>query len=573
MKPRLRKKISLLPLIGMMTSMSIYAAPLHPTTPILPIKAMTINNIESVYQRQQYAEVLILTQQYLSYYPKDPDAYLFQGYAHYQLKQYEQAEHDFKQVLALDNHYPDAWVALANLYRAQNNTTLAMQTIQLGLIQLPKNTSLLEAQTTIQNSLKQQTQVDLAAVTVPKLTLALPTTLISPSASTIPSSAGIIKLYQQRQLNEAKRQALVYLKTYPQDGDIHYILGLIYQQQGAFTLAQTQFTTVLAAYPNYPGVRIALIQVLIEQKNYDQALATVEQGLAAPGEHPELQYHKATILYAQQNYQGAIKTLQAIPHYQQDTNANALYDAINQQTNYRYISYAKVGLNSSVIPVRNPDQTWSVSSVYAEYDTPEGLMGVQVNYQTRPKDLQSPQYMIYAQPWLTKTNYLSLNYAFANKPELFPNQLAYAEDYQLLPDNFGISLGDTYRKMPQTYLNAYTGSINKYWGNYYMELRPTYFIPKQGRRSLLWSTNIRKYFNDVSYIGIILASGTSPDLADLNTVNFLQTHIKTYMLTGQMKVNEQVAMQYGAGQQLQDFGHHNLRHYTYLNLGFSFRDV
>lgn len=593
-KPKLRARLYrwLLSFSWLCYLTHCYATP-KPPAPTVVVPQVTLSQIQSAYGDKQYQQVLVLTTRRLQQYPNDPDAYLFQGYAYYQLHNNSAAEEDFKQVLQIDNTYPDAWLAWAQIYSANTQYQQALTIINQGLTHLPNDLSLLTqkaiiiAHMSLQASPSLSTPIPfinhvMASATeesTPQVTTAAnPTTATQAKTTNTPakpliSLESIKALRAANKIEEAKADAITYLKQYPKDADVRSLLGSMYQSEQNWALAEQQYELVLADYPTYPDIRMSLINILLQQKDYIQAMNTALTGLQYPGDHSDLHYAIATIDYAQKNYPDALHELSIIPDYQQDTRANALYQAINEDTNYRYESYVKVGTNTSIIPVKNPNQVWSLSSVYAEYDTPKGLIGVQLYYQTRPGDLRAQQYVLYAQPWLTKTNYITLNYATAHQPDLFPNQLIYAEDYQLLPHGFGISAGDTYRKLPLNYFNSYTGSIYKYIGNYYVALRPTYYVPNQGPRSLLWTGTAQKYFTAVDYLGISLSDGTSPDLADLNTANFLRTQVKVYMLNGQYGFTPQVAMQYGIGQMLENFGNDNLRHYTYLNLGLSFRDV
>ncbi|MBY0545009.1 MAG: YaiO family outer membrane beta-barrel protein, partial [Gammaproteobacteria bacterium] len=123
------------------------------------------------------------------------------------------------------------------------------------------------------------------------------------------------------------------------------------------------------------------------------------------------------------------------------------------------------------------------------------------------------------------------------------------------------------------YFNAYTASIGKYIGSYYIQFRPTYYVGSSGPSSLLYTLTLQKYFSAEEYIGFMISEGTAPDLANLNTSSLLKTDFQTYMFSGQHVINKQFAMQYGIGESIENFGNNNIRHYTYINGGLSFRDV
>ncbi len=576
------------------------------------LTAVTLDEIKSSYGNNNYSQTVNLCEQYLQSYPHDSDAWLYQGYANYQLKNYLGAETDFKKTIQISPENTDAWLALTRVYIGMTQLQKAMETIESALNISPNDKALLLEKAKIyylQNQNQQSINTldeilklypnDISAkqaliyvkekaitdvtpakeatspkeITAPKETTS-PNKSIAPSTSTKPKVdyAMIKALMNDNKLKQAEMSAKLYLSQYPTDMDVQFLLGKIYQKQQRWELAKEQFQLILKNNANNSDARFALIQTLFAMQDYPGVITVANAGMDNPQDRPTLQYNVATAMYAMNDYKGALTTLKNIPDYSQNQQANALYNEINEITNYQYESYIQVGTFDSLIEVKNPNQAWTLSSIYTQYHTPSGTVGLRLNYQTRP-NLDAPQYEIYAIPQITKTNYASLAYAHANNPNLFADQLVYGEDFQLLPYDFVVSLGDTYRKLPNVYFNSYTGSLGKYFGSYYIQLRPTYYLPNSGPTSLLYTLTLQKYFSSIEYIGFVISEGTAPDLADLNTASFLKTDTQVYMLAGQHEINKQFAMQYGIGEQIQNFGNQNLRRYTYLNFGLNFRDV
>ncbi|WP_421919683.1 YaiO family outer membrane beta-barrel protein [Marinifilum sp.] len=138
------------------------------------------------------------------------------------------------------------------------------------------------------------------------------------------------------------------------------------------------------------------------------------------------------------------------------------------------------------------------------------------------KDI-SKQYEIVAYPRVSSTNYLYLNYGYS-PDNLFPEHRAGAEFYQKLPSNIELSMGMRFLRFDRSsdYKNVYiyTGSVGKYYRNYWFSLRG-YFTPKDSEvsRSVFFIT--RRYLRDAKqYIGLELGTGTSPDEARGNVSNF-----------------------------------------------------
>lgn len=592
------------------------------------LTAVTMDEIKSSYDSRNFSQTVKLCEDYLRSYPQDSDGWLYEGYANYQLKNYSAAENNFQKALTLDHKNSEAWLALTQVYIAMSQVSKAMDTVESGLISNPAHKDLLlekakiyylqkqpdaaintleevlklyphdpqaavalkdlkAEQTPLKATTTPETTTPASATTTPETTTPAPTTVQpaivkQPSTpkvtvSTAPAKPKIdydlIKaLYVNNQLRQAETAAKSYLSEYPTDVDVQFLLGKIYQKQQRWELAKQQFETVLKSDANYSDARFALIQTLFAMHDYQGVIVVANAGMNNSQDRPTLQYDVATALYAMNDYQGALTTLKSIPENNQNKKSTDLYNEINEITNYQYESYMQVGTYDSLIEVKNPNQAWTLSSVYTQYHTPKGTIGLQLNYQTRP-NLDAPQYEIYAIPQITKTNYANLTYAHANNPNLFADQLVYGEDFQLLPYNFTISLGDTYRKLANFYFNSYTGSLGKYFGSIYLQLRPTYYVPDKGPNASLYTLTLQKYFGVIDYVGFAVSEGTAPDLADLDAPSFIKTDTQIYMLTGQHEINKQFAMQYGIGEEIQNFGNQDLRRYTYINFGLNFRNV
>jgi YaiO family outer membrane protein len=94
------------------------------------------------------------------------------------------------------------------------------------------------------------------------------------------------------------------------------------------------------------------------------------------------------------------------------------------------------------------------------------------------------------------------------------------EPYFKLPASLELSLGFRYLNFDDNHIAAfdsnkvviYTGSIGKYYGNYWFSLRP-YLTPGIGAWSQSYSFTIRRYLdgNADSYLSLILGTGISPD--------------------------------------------------------------
>ena len=173
---------------------------------------------------------------------------------------------------------------------------------------------------------------------------------------------------------------------------------------------------------------------------------------------------------------------------------------------------------------------WHVTSVQLSRRNVWGSLIGKVNFGDLVKDGESlwsseisKQFEIDAYPRISATNYMYLNYGYS-PDNLFPEHRAGAEFYQKLPAKFEASAGMRFMRFDGSSghknVYIYTGSIGKYYRNYWFSLRG-YFTPKDSEvsRSVFFTT--RRYLRDAKqYIGIELGTGTSPDEARGNVANF-----------------------------------------------------
>ncbi|KTC66311.1 TRP containing protein (plasmid) [Legionella adelaidensis] len=235
------------------------------------------------------------------------------------------------------------------------------------------------------------------------------------------------------------------------------------------------------------------------------------------------------------------------------------------------LPYFEATLFSGFADVNEPDEVWNLSSLYLYRKNEWGAFGGAVNYANR-LDQQGTQLYLNAQPKLNTDTWVDLGYGYANTPELFPDRTYQLELFHKLTQTFIISAGESYKTLPLTYFNTVDISAGKYWKNYYFELKPYHYIPKKGPHSTLWQGKARRYFADEDqYIGIVLAYGTSPDLFDLLTVNFIKVKNRIFLVEGQQPLNKYFLILYGAGLESQEFPSGFTRRLADLNIGLKAR--
>lgn len=436
---------------------------------------------------------------------------------------------------------------------------------------------------------------------------AIPTAFSLPLEPTMVGTIQEIKTsYQKHEYEQTLDLATRYLTTFNNDVDASLYKGLAYQQLQRCNEAIPVFSGILDSHPAYIDARLAMVNCLFTLKNEKEALVIIDKGLAETPEQIDLLFSKAKALSLQGQRSEAIVILKRIinidknygpaqtllnnlilekkeqavepvtknkvkahrSHNASITRAKPTNNAKQLDNNAEYPPRYVVGIYSDTMLVNVPHQAWNLSSLYAYRKLSKGTFGGAVNYANRYNQ-QAAQLELNVVPEITKHLFLDLTYAYANKPELFANQLERAEFYAYLPQGFEASFGASHRQIAHSVLNAITGSLGKYIGGYYyVNFRPTHFVPGSGPKSTFYRLGMRRYTdNPNQFIGLVLGGGTSPDLTDLLTVNYIKVRNRLILLEGQQPINTTYAFQYGVGYETLRYPNDFLRKLVHLSVG------
>ena len=417
-------------------------------------------------------------------------------------------------------------------------------------------------------------------------------------------------LYRKKQFKKLVTSGLNYLQKYPHDGDVRLYVALSYEQLKNAKLASNHFQLILNEYKNYSEAHLGLIQVLIMQKKYQAALTYINEGLQLNPHANNLRLLKAQLFFLLKNNKLALAEVKKILKDEAKnkpaiTLKRAIISSLTNQKNLRLkiknkkkrlqtkynrgrkkpakpiskamVPYFSLGgfINDApaVNYVNGRREFWSYSSVYLYRVNKFGSFGGAVN-SARRNWTSGSQLIVNPQPKLNNNSWLDLNYGYANNPILFPNTLWGGELYTKLTYSMVASIGDIYKKVLKTYFNTYTGSISQYINNYFISVRPFHFVPKKRSNNQPISTLIqvtaRKYGDDPrKFFGVTVAGGTSPDLFDLETVNFFKLKDYYILVGGQLPLSKYFAIQYGTGFEYQKFPSGFIRRLYYINFGIN----
>ncbi|MFI4956574.1 MAG: YaiO family outer membrane beta-barrel protein [Gammaproteobacteria bacterium] len=310
---------------------------------------------------------------------------------------------------------------------------------------------------------------------VEKAQSAPPETVVMKKPSTNITLEDVKTLKQEGNNEEAKKQALEYLSTYPNDPDMELMLASIYYQEKNYEGAKSLLKTGLKNYPQYADLSELLNHVESAEKELPMSISGAMSAQISPGvpsgNNSEIKNH---LIFYQQS----------------------LYST-------------------------SPDGYWNFSSLFYTRDTSFGNLLGAVNQASRNQH-SSAQGQIGSAVKLSKDVYVELNTTYADNLYIYPKYTLQGEAFFNVLNWFEFSIGDNYENISFTHFNAYTASIQKEVGLYSFGLRTYYFIPKAGKNTNYYIANAERFIGDENhFVQLTLGYGTTPDLADLQTVNFI----------------------------------------------------
>jgi YaiO family outer membrane protein len=165
------------------------------------------------------------------------------------------------------------------------------------------------------------------------------------------------------------------------------------------------------------------------------------------------------------------------------------------------------------------EKAWYFSSATYNRKTKNlGSVAIRYNYANRfGRNGQQLEFDAY--PTVAKGVYIYFNTGISNSVN-FPISRLTAEPYFKLPHGFEVSVGIRYMNFDKNHLAAtdsnavviFTGTVGKYFGNYWLSVRP-YLTPGNNAWSKSVNLTLRRYLDDSdSYVSLNLGTGVSPDV-------------------------------------------------------------
>ena len=293
------------------------------------------------------------------------------------------------------------------------------------------------------------------------------------------------------------------------DSDVATLMGRTYAWDSQYDSARVVLQEVLVHSPENSDALSALADVEYWNDRYPKALEYCNRILVKDPNNETVQYQKARILNSADRYDEAALVLEKLLEKNSaNTDALRLLDKVRLELikNKITISYSYDYFSNAAY---NKDP-WQL--VYLQYGRKTSLGTVigRVNYANR-FGTNAIQLEADAYPKIGENDYLYLNYGFSDM-SIFPNHRGGFEWNHSFPKAFEGSLGGRILHFAGSKrVVIYTGSFGKYFGNYWMSLRP-FVTPGNDGTSVSTYLMVRRYFSDPeNYIGLKLGMGSSPD--------------------------------------------------------------
>ncbi len=324
-------------------------------------------------------------------------------------------------------------------------------------------------------------------------------------------------------IDDALTAALALHKRNPSYHDASVLLGRIYAWDGRSGLSLEYIHRVIIEDPCHYDALSAQIDALTWSENYDRALEAVESALDCHPDDELFLYNKAYAFYLLETEEEAEQILvRLLDINPENRDALELRQLIKTPDVYYYRenNYLLGGYHGEFFEEPYSRRMHIGTAGYSYY-TGMGPVTGKINFGniyfdgTGMSGYPALQYEIETYPSLPDEGYLFLNYAFS-MGSVFPRHRGAFEIFRQLPGGFKASLGIRMLYWNDVFL-FYTGSLAKYYSDFWFSLRPYIFTEENGL-SASWYLNARKYFSTADdFAGIILGYGISPDetLADL----------------------------------------------------------
>lgn len=160
------------------------------------------------------------------------------------------------------------------------------------------------------------------------------------------------------------------------------------------------------------------------------------------------------------------------------------------------------------VDFRGSIDPWKLASISVGHHSPVGSAIGRLNYANR-FSTSGTQLEADAYPRLNPTTYAYVNLGYSDA-KIFPSWRYGAEIFKSLPYAWEASLGFRELRFPHNPVTLFTGTVGKYFDNYWVSARPFVRFKSTGNEASAGIT-ARRYFADADhYVGMRASYGNAP---------------------------------------------------------------
>jgi YaiO family outer membrane protein len=304
---------------------------------------------------------------------------------------------------------------------------------------------------------------------------------------------------------EARALGRAILEKAPGYADVRLLIARTYMWDGLLNNARAEINPVLRQNPNHEEALTLLADVEYRSENYTEALRLVQMASRTNVTDIPLLIRRAEIYREMGDYQRAQVVLDQVGHID-PSNAEADRVRATILTSRQNWSVTLAYGHDRFDGIFDP---WNSAYLQLGRSTPVGTVLGRLNYANR-FNTDGLQGEIDFYPSIRPGTYGYLNFGYSDS-FIFPEYRFGAELHQALPRAFEVSAGVRHLEFRGGGVTIYTGSLSKYYRNWYLSVRP-FITPRDEGVSNSYQFTFRRYFSDPdNYIGLRAGFGFSPD--------------------------------------------------------------
>jgi YaiO family outer membrane protein len=330
----------------------------------------------------------------------------------------------------------------------------------------------------------------------------------------------------------AARDAALYLFALnPSNFDAALLIARVYAWEGNYDSAQEYIRPVIVNDSCHYEALSVMLDMGLWQGDHEMSNRMAETALRCHPDDEDFLYRKSRALLMAGDIAGALGTIDHLldlnPEHKEAAGLKKKLTAPGFYY-FRENNYILAGYYGELYNEPYSRHMYIATAGYSHF-TGIGPLTAKLNFSNTyiegSGQVRNPevQYEIESYPKYSSQGYLFLNYAWS-AGTMFPRHRSAAEIYRKLPFGFEASAGLRYLYWDRSWF-FYTGSIAKYYSDYWFSLRP-YVFPGDDGVSSSWFFNARKYFSTADdFAGLIMGYGFSPDetLSELTGRLYLNT--------------------------------------------------